>query len=103
MGDRAQKLVRVPFLLERISLGIRPAVHGNFRRGDFGRLALALGSFHFAIDTDATTGDEFLNLGFVVLKLTIGNDLDVPLAGAVVELDKREATLGVAPRAHPTS
>src|SRR5262249_47955490 len=37
----------------------------------------------------------------VIWQLLIGNDLHISLAGAVVELEEAEASLGIAPRADP--
>src|SRR5687768_13890772 len=42
-----------------------------------------------------------LDFAFVVGKLAVGDHLHVALRRAVVELDKREASLAVAPRPHP--
>ena len=46
-------------------------------------------------------GDELLDFALVVRQLRVGDDLDVGQARAVVQLQKAEPALRIAPRANP--
>ena len=56
---------------------------------------------HLAFDRDAATGREAADLAFVVFQLRVGDDLDIRLRRAVVQLQKAESALGIAARANP--
>ncbi len=66
MGDRAQKLERMPFFLQRIAFRVGPAVHDDPARRHFGCLPFALRRLHFAFNRHAATGGQMLDLAFVI-------------------------------------
>src|SRR5262245_64802240 len=68
---------------------------------DFGGLPLCRRRLDLALDDDAGTGVQVLDDGLVVGQFAGGDDLDVALAGAVVEFEEAEAALGVAAGADP--
>ena len=70
---------------------------------NFGRLPLGRRGFHFALDDDAGPRVQVLDLAFVVGQFAGRDDLDVPLAGAVVEFDEAEPALGIAAGADPAA
>src|SRR5690606_8342258 len=91
MGPFAELLERMTLLLERVLLGIGPAVNGDAPRVQLGLLPFARGLFDLAFDRNAGTGAEAFDFDFVVLQRRIGNDLEVSQRRAVIELDKAEA------------
>src|SRR5262249_45223199 len=97
----AQELQRVALFLQRVALRVGRAVDGDAGGVDLGRLALGGGLADLPDDGDARAGGEVLDLAVVVGQPGVGDDLDVALAGAVVDLDEAEAALGVAARADP--
>ena len=101
MGDRAQELERVLLLLQRIALGVGPAMYGDTAGLDLGGLAFAGRGLHEPLDVHAATGREALDVRLVIGQRGLGQHLDITETGAVVDLDEAEARLGVAARAHP--
>ncbi len=102
MGPLAKLLERMPLLLQGIRLGVGPAVHNHFRRVNFRRLPAAARRLHFAAHRHAAARRELLHFALIVRQLRVGDDLNVGEARAVVELEKAEPTLRIAPRANPT-
>src|SRR5207249_2954404 len=96
MGDGPQELEGMALFLERISLMVGIAVDGDALGVQLGGLPLGGRFFHLADDGDAGAGAEFLDLALVVGQLAVGDDLQVTLAGAVVEFEEAEAALGIA-------
>ena len=89
-------------LLQRVGLGVGPAVDGDARRpAPRSAWPLAGDALTSPIDGDAAAGGELLDFGLVVGQLAVGDDLHVAVAGAVVELEKAEAALGIAAGADP--
>ncbi len=103
MGNRAKKFVRVPLLLQRVRFDICEPVNNHFRGHNFGGLTFSLRSLYFALNRHAASGRQMLDFGFVVFQLAVGDNLNVALAGAVVQLQKRKAPFAVAPRANPAA
>ncbi len=96
MGDLAQTLERDSLLLQRIGLGIGESVHLDRRRLQLHSLALAWGLGQDAGDRDRAPDGEADDVALVVGQLAVGDDLQPGEAGAVVQLDEREAALRIA-------
>src|SRR5262249_47948043 len=71
------------------------------RRLDLGGLTLGRGLLHGPLDADARAGRQMLDLGLVVGKRCLGEDLDVAKTRAVVEFEEAEPPLAIAARANP--
>ena len=70
---------------------------------DFGCLAFAARLLDFTSGSNAATRGEAFDVGFIVAEFRRSDNLDVALAGAVVDFDKAETGFGVATRANPAA
>ena len=102
MGDGAEELEGMPFLFQRIGLGIGNAIdEGCFWRGS-----------RWPVPCPARPGlrprrgaradGKLFDFRLVVRQRGLGDDLDVAEAGAVVQFEEAEARLSIAPRTDPT-
>ena len=98
MRDLAQKLRRVPFLLQRIGV-VRRADDFDFVRHDFPALAFALRRHQRAAHRDRSARDQMLDRR-VIRQRVLRDDLKIAQAGAIVQLDERKI-FRIAPRPHP--
>ena len=78
VGPFAEFFQRVLLLLQRIRLGVRPAVHDNFRSPHLRRLLAAAGGFDRPLNRDAAPGDELFDFVLVIWQVRIRNHLQVP-------------------------
>ena len=101
VGDAAQELEGVALFLQFVRLGVGGAVDGDGVGGHLGRLPLGRRRLDLAGDGDATAGGQVLDLRLVIGQRGGGDDLDVALRRAVIQLEEAEAALGVAPGADP--
>jgi len=103
VGHLAQVLEAVALLLERIALGILdPADHLDLRRQHLDGLSLARRLAQLALDPHGAAGHEVEHLALVVPQRALRDDLDAAQARAVIDVEEREAALGVATRANPS-
>ena len=91
----------MPLLLQRIVLGIGPAVHGDLARMHFRRLLLAAGWLYFAVHRNAAAWRQMLYFCFIICQICIRDDLDIRQARTVIQLKKTEAGFRIAPGANP--
>ncbi len=100
--DFAQKLKAVLLGLDRVGVGICHPTNHVYRVGlDFVLLPTA-GRFHQgALALHGATRGQLQNFAAVVVQLAGRHDLDGIEAGAVVDVDKGKAGLGIAPGADP--
>ena len=84
VGDFAQELKRVAFLLQRVCLGVGTAVEFELLHLDFNALALALALHKDTRGCEGRTGGERLQL-LVGEGVHVEHQLDVADRGAVVE------------------
>ena len=101
MGDGPHKLEAVLLLLQRIALGVGPAVDGHAAGLHLGGLALAGRGLHQPLDAHAAAGGESLDLAFVIFQPGLGQHLQIAEARAVVEFQEAESGLGISPGADP--
>jgi hypothetical protein len=102
--DLAQVLHRVRFRLDRVGLRIvDPADDFDLRCLDLEALALALGRHQRAGRDHRAAGSQLGDLVGIVGERIRRDDLDRVEAGAVADVDERQACLRVAARAHPAA
>ncbi len=101
MGDGPQELEGMSFFLHGIGFRVGPAVNGDGFGQHFRDLTLGGGLADLAVDSDAAAGGQLLDLAIVIGQRAVRHHLQVALAGAVIDLQETEASLGIAARADP--
>ncbi len=103
MGDGSQKLERVLLLLKHVRVGIGESVYFDKRGLQLGRLPFRRRGLEQSFDRHACARAELFDFAFVVGELAVGHDLQIAEAAAVVDLQKAETALAVAPRTNPAA
>ena len=101
VGPFPELFQRVLLLLQRVRLGVRPAVDDDPAGPHLRRLLAAARGFDGPLNRHAAPGDELLHLALVIGQVRIRDHLQIAQRAAVVHLDERKAPFGIAPRPDP--
>lgn len=94
---------RMTFLLQGVVIGIGMPGNGDSGRREFGGLSLTLAGFEFTFDDETTSDGQGEDFGLVVWEGLVGDDLEVPHAGAIVDFNEAEAPFAIASRSDPAT
>ncbi len=96
MRHFTQELQAVRLGLDGIGFRVfNPADHFNFTGLQFKSLALPFGNGNHAGGAQRAAGAEFLHFGIIIAQQGRRNDLNRREAGAVADVDERQASLGI--------